>query len=416
VTTGERSETVLVFGASLTGLTAAYRLAQRGYHATIIDHPSWQDGSQSPGSEAASILFGCHHETWRLLEAIDTGAAAKLDMEIPLEFRQPDGHVVAYRSAHLPGALQWMMSLFSLDGLSWHDRWALFSHLEQIWEQARTLPADLDSRVADEWLASIGQSQSARDWVWSPVAQWLTGNALGRLSAAAFVRLLSTIFLGHASDAKLTLLDGTMTGRFLAPLRQSLDRHGIGIKSESRLPELRFGSTGIEGIRVQDGTLLTAQWYIAALAHKHLLALLPERLLTRYAYFAHLSELEMLSEIAVRLTYASTARSPRLLLLAGRPFHQLIITASGSPEITCRLSAIGSPTLMELTDDQLLDLAQRELHVLAPDIAKGNGSSGSVSRDHHAALSLRPGAALLRPIQQGPIENLLVAGAWTDTG
>jgi uncharacterized protein with NAD-binding domain and iron-sulfur cluster len=39
-----------------------------------------------------------------------------------------------------------------------------------------------------------------------------------------------------------------------------------------------------------------------------------------------------------------------------------------------------------------------------------------VSLDDQAALSLRPGAAQLRPIQQSPIQNLLVAGAWTDTG
>jgi uncharacterized protein with NAD-binding domain and iron-sulfur cluster len=39
-----------------------------------------------------------------------------------------------------------------------------------------------------------------------------------------------------------------------------------------------------------------------------------------------------------------------------------------------------------------------------------------VHRDDHAALALRPGAALRRPIQQSPIQNLLVAGAWTETG
>ena len=40
----------------------------------------------------------------------------------------------------------------------------------------------------------------------------------------------------------------------------------------------------------------------------------------------------------------------------------------------------------------------------------------SVFREHHAALLLAPGAARLRPLQQSPIQNLFVAGAWTDTG
>jgi len=31
-------------------------------------------------------------------------------------------------------------------------------------------------------------------------------------------------------------------------------------------------------------------------------------------------------------------------------------------------------------------------------------------------LSLKPGTALRRPIQQSPVPNLFIAGAWTDTG
>jgi uncharacterized protein with NAD-binding domain and iron-sulfur cluster len=39
-----------------------------------------------------------------------------------------------------------------------------------------------------------------------------------------------------------------------------------------------------------------------------------------------------------------------------------------------------------------------------------------ISRHDQAALSLNPGAALIRPIQQSPVKNLVIAGAWTDTG
>lgn len=408
--------TVLILGAGLTGLTAAYHLVQLGYRVTLLDHPAWQDGFQLNVSDRAPILFGCQHETWKLFGMLSDGTLSQGDPAIPLEFLLPDGHVVAYRSAHLPGALQWMMSLFGFRGLAWHDRWTLFSHLEQIWEQAQALPADLDSRVADEWLTLIGQSREARECVWAPLAQWLTGNALVRLSAATFVRLLSTIFLGQALDAELTLMNGTIGEQFVTPITVALERHGIQIRSQPHLPDLRFEETGIAGVRLRNGTLLEARWYLAALSHRHLLTLLPERLLTRYAYFAQLNDLETLSASTVRFTSHTSMQRPRLLLLAGRPFDQLIITPAGSQATSCRLSAIGNPALLELNDDQLIDLGRRELHALAPQVGQGVKSSGEIFRDNHAALSLRPGAALLRPIQQSPVTNLLVAGAWTDTG
>jgi hypothetical protein len=308
-----------------------------------------------------------------------------------------------------------MMSLFGFHGLPWRDRWRLFSHLEQIWEQAQTPPAVLDSRVAEEWLASIGQSQAARDRIWNPLAQWLTGNYLARLSAATFVQLLSRVFLGQALDARLTYLNGTVGDRFITPMTRALEERGVQIHVLTHRPDLRFGENGVSGLQLQDSTLLQAQWYVAALSHRKLLPLLPERLLTRYAYFAHLSELEALTEIAVQASCRSTVRTPRLLLLADRPFHQCITTPLGPQEVRCRLSAIDNQALVALRDSQLIDLGRAELSALYPDVGADAIRSMEVCRDDYAALSLRPGTALLRPLQQSPIQNLLVAGAWTDT-
>ena len=413
--TAQSPQSVLILGTGLAGVSVAYHLSRQGYRVTLLGHPEWEDGFRTNASAAAPLLFGCHHETWGVLRALDRGMSSQPDSTIPLEFRLPEGAVVAYRSTYLPGALQWMMSLLGFHGLPWRDRWRLFSHLEQIWEQAQSPPAVLDSRIADEWLASIGQSQAARDRIWNPLAQWLTGNYLARLSAATFVQLLSFVFLGRAWDARLTYLNGSVGDRFITPITRALEERGVQIHVLTHRPDFRFGENAVSGLQLEDGTLLQAQWYVAALSHQKLLPLLPERLLTRYAYFAHLSELEALSEIAVQFSCRSTVRTPRLLLLTDRPFHQCTTTPLGPQEVRCRLSAIDNQALVALRDSQLIDLGRAELCALYPEVGTDRIRSMEVYRDDFAALSLRPGTALLRPLQQGPIQNLLVAGAWTDT-
>lgn len=409
-------QTVLVFGAGLTGLSTAYFLVRRGYRVTLLDHPDWQDGYGMNASDAAPVLFGRHQATWHLLRSIGSTTPAQPDRTVPLEFRLPDGRIAAYQSTHLPGALQWMTSLFSFHGLAWHDRWTLFSHLEQIWEQAQSLPTDLDNRLADEWLTSIGQSQEARQSIWSPLIRWLTGNELGRLSAAVFVQQLSTLFLGQTMDARLTFLQGSVADRFLAPLKAAVQRQHAQILTCPQPPDLRFGPEGINGVRLHDGSVLQARWYVAALSHQTLLPLLPERLLTRYAYFAQISELEILPHTTVQFAWRATMASPRLLLLADRPFHYLTVAPGEADEVRYRLSAISSPALMELDDDRLTSLGHTELRLLVPEISREEIHSVEIDRRSPAALSLKPGAALLRPIQQSPVGNLLIAGAWTDTG
>ncbi len=400
----------------MTGLTAAYFLMQRGYRPTVLDCPLWQDGFRLNPSDAAPVLFGCYRDTRRVLSRIKGSKPSQLGVALPLEFAMPDGDVVAYQSAHLPGALQWMMSLFSFHGLAWQDRWTLFSQLEQIWEQAKTLPPDLESRIADEWLASIGQSPDARGHIWAPLAQWLTGNSTTCLSAGMFVRLLSTIFLGQAMDARLTHLGGTIEDQFLVPIRSALHQCGAQLRSDPHQPDLRFGSDGINEVRLQDGSVIRARWYVSALSHKKLLPLIPERLLSRYAYFAHLNDLETLPELGVQFMARMEAPSPRLMLLPGRPFQQLTIAALGERELSFQLSGTGNHALVELDQEQLLDLGRSELRVLIPGVTHDTRLSGEIIRDDQAALSLKPGTAVYRPIHQSPIRNLLVAGAWTDTG
>ncbi|MDH5726162.1 MAG: FAD-dependent oxidoreductase [Nitrospira sp.] len=413
--TASTSPTVLILGAGLVGLTTAYHLHRQGYHTTLLDHPDWLDGFRLKACNPAPILLGCHHESHRLLQALHQQPSAHHDQPIPLEFRLPEGRDVSYQSARLPGAFQWMMSLFSFQGLAWQDRWKLFSHVEQIWEQAQTLPTDLENRTAQEWLAATGQSVQARERIWGPLAHWLTGNDLARLSAATFVQLLSTIFLSDASDARLTHMPGSIEQRIMAPITRALGHGPIEFQTLTARPHLRFGERGVHDIRLQDGTTIQAQWYVFALSPHQLLALLPERLLTRYAYFAHVTDLTYLDEVVVQLTCREATHTPRLVLLPGRPFHQLALTPLGSGEISCRLSSLGD-SLANLTDDQLVDAAIAELSQIFPNMVPKDILTHAIFREPHAALSLAPGTARLRPLQHSPIRNMLVAGAWTDTG
>lgn len=413
--TASPPQTVLILGTGLAGLTTAYHLRQQGYHITLLDHPEWLDGFRTDAFQPAPIVLGCHHETRRVLHALDREGVSEADQTIPLEFRLPDGQIAPYQSARLPAAFQWMMSLFSFHGLSWQDRWRLFSHVEQVWEQAQTLPADLENRTAGEWLAATGQSPEAGERIWDPLAHWLTGNALERLSAATFVHLLSTVFLSDASDARLTHLAGSIDHRFIAPMKLILQQGNVQIVSLAHRPTLRFGQAEVSEVRLHDGSHLRANRYILTLSYQNLLQLLPERLLTRYAYFAQITEIKSLSEVVIQLTSPTRQPRPRLLLLSSRPFHQLISTALESGEIGYRLSVVGS-TLTELNHDQLVDAALTELCELFPGTVEKDMTARSVYREHHAALMLAPGAARLRPLQQSPIQNLLVAGAWTDTG
>lgn len=402
---------VLILGAGLAGLATAYDLGQQGYRVTLLEHPAWHPAIPAHRADAGAMLLGCHEATWRLLRTLQPDENLGRPRALPLEVRLPDGQRAAYCPSRLPAPFQWMVGLSQFSGLAWSDRWKLFSYLEQIWEQIQNLPADLDSRLADDWLGSIGQSRAARDAVWDPLSRWLTGNGLARVSAAVFVDVASKVFLHRAGDASLTVLRDTWGDLLFTPLRHAAGRAAIVTPCREAVPVLRFEQDVLDGVRLSDGTILRADWYVVALEIRHCLALFPERLLTRFAYFAHIAELSVLPEITVQLAAHSTTTQARLLLCGHSPFHQLVVTSG----IHHRLTAIGSRSLATLSDGELQELGRVELQRFLPDIRTGDVRSITIHR-HEEAISLHPGVSRLRPIQKSPIRNLLLAGSWTDTG
>ncbi|MCP9455631.1 MAG: FAD-dependent oxidoreductase [Nitrospira sp.] len=409
-------QTVVIVGAGLTGLATALFLSEQGrFDITLIDLVSDAEGYATNAHDPVPIILGRHRETLRLLRLIQPPPTSGVSSFV-LEFRLASRQTVSYRPLPLPGSWQWIVGLLRFRGLTWQERWTLLSYLEQLWEGALSFPSDLDNHTADQWLASIGQSQASRRQIWNPLSRWLTGNHLECLSASVFVHQLTEIFLQQARDVSLCSLHGSIGDRFLTPLRQALERKGIIPLRYAERPFLQLGPNGIEAIRLSDGRRLQARWYITALSHRELLALLPEQLLARYAYFARLIDLKPLPEATVEFRLGLVPPCPRLVLLPDHLFHQAIITPSGSNQMTCRLSIAAPPPLEELSDDHLLQAARAELQQLYSHNLPIETSTGTVHRHEQAALSLHPGVTLRRPLQQSPLPNLLLAGPWTDTG
>jgi uncharacterized protein with NAD-binding domain and iron-sulfur cluster len=288
--------------------------------------------------------------------------------------------------------------------------------VEQLWEGDTELPADLEQRTADDWLASIGQSVQTRSLVWNPLAQWLTGNDLATMSADAFVRSMKPLFLSTRPDSSISVVQNSLQTCFVQPITEVLIQERANILRNAEATQLRYERDRISGVQLQDGSLLQADWYVTALPPQQLTPLLPEQWLTRYAYFQQLAELQSLDSTILHMDVEQPCAAPRLILLSDTPFQSVLATAAAPDHTTFSL----------ITTDSQFEQARLDSHldIAIPDLLR---SWGLLTPDHRVAstrrrtisnaiLLLKPGTKLYRPIQRSPIANLLLAGSWTDTG
>jgi uncharacterized protein with NAD-binding domain and iron-sulfur cluster len=413
-------QSVVILGGGPAGLTAAYRLIHHGYRVTIVDRgptvgTALSGGDLQHGPEPF-IVLGCHRATQALLHSLQSNPPQPEAISIPLEFRLPDGSLVHYPRTAFPSPLHTWVNLLRFTGIPWKERWRLASWVEQLWEGETELPVDLEQRTADDWLTSIGQSGQTCRVVWNPLARWLTGNDLVTMSADAFIRSMKPVFLSTHPDSRVSVLQDSLLTRFIQPITQVLRQGKETILHHTDATQLRYERDHISGVLLRNGSLLQADWYVAALSPQQLTPLLPERWLTRYAYFQQLTELRSIDSTILHLHAEQTCATPRLVLLSDTSFHSVLVTSLTSDRTDFSL----------MTTDRQYAQTQPDSHrdSAISELLRSCGllmaESMIVSTQHRTVpntiLSLKPGTKLHRPIQRSPIANLLVAGSWTDTG
>jgi phytoene dehydrogenase-like protein len=410
--TPDGPQSVLVLGAGPAGLTTAYRLASRGLRVTLLTQSSQIGQHVRRESDPPAAVLGCHRATWDLLRELGMPPAQPAFAEAPLEFLLPRGRVVRYPKTRFPTPLQQLLTIGRFSGLRAGERWKLLSWLEQLWEGSLELPADLEQRTAESWLDSLSHGPSSRRTIWAPLARWLTGNDLEQLSADAFVTAIKPFFLSQAADSRIWVPGQPWDRTFVQPVTDALAKARATVSVGVRAVAFEYHDDRITGLRVNDGSRLQADWYVAALPPRDLTALLPERWLSRYAYFQHIPDLESLSYTVIQVRTAEPMTHPRHIVIGDGPFNWMACKPSRFDR--GMIATLTMPQDHAVTDPiQRVSGLLRSLNLLRPD----RHITGFRQEDRARTwLALRPGTKVRRPIQRSPISNLLLAGAWTDTG
>lgn len=417
------SRTALIIGGGPAGLAAAFRLSSQGHAVTLIEQSGRLGGRLLSGhgdgqfDALPPVFMGHHRATLALLKELGTADAAPLSRDLRIEFLFPGGHPVPLMQPWLPAPFQMILGLMLFGGLPFADRWRLLDVIERSWEGDPALPQNLDQRTAEDWLAEHKQSERACAEVWTPLARFLVGNDSATISAAALVGALTRCFLAARRHARLSVPADTLQHLLLAPLADRLARAGAATRLNTAAATTQIEGEKVTGIQLRNGATLTADRYILALPHAQLTAILPERVLTHYAYFQQVTQLSDSPALTVHLRIDKALQAPRVVLLARRIFHWLVsrpgLRRSGT---MVSVVATGQPDLLKRTDQDLLSLALDELAYAYPGPDPIKILDWRVVREPRAFLTMSPGMRVHRPLPQSPFQNLLIAGDWTDTG
>jgi zeta-carotene desaturase len=425
------SRSVIIIGGGLAGLSSAVALAEAGCRVRLLEsRPHLGGRATSYWLPDGSHVDNCQHVTLGCCTNLDdfyrrVGAGEKIHYYKQLFFVDKRGRRSVIASSPLPPPLHLGPSFTLFPSLTWADKYAIGRGMLAIVRSGGP-PADAADLSMLEWLKKHGQTAGAITRFWQVVLVSALNEELVRTDARYGIAVFWKGFLstrrgfevGIPSVPLAELYDGC---------RDAITRRGGEVRTRAAIREIRVAGDAVESLRLDDGTELSADFFVSAVPQDTLLELLPPEFVNREPMYSVLRSVKTSPITGVHFWYDRPVMSEPFLTLLDRTTQWIFNKsrlfsehAPGGPAEAdgqyLQLVISASYGLLALSRQEIIDRCSRELLDVLPATRAARLVKATVIKEAHATFSPEPGCDRWRPAQSTSLKNFFLAGDWTATG
>ena len=419
---------VVVIGGGFAGLSAATALAEHGVRVLVLEARPTLGGRATAFTDPATgervdngqhVLVGGYHETFRFLRRVNTAADVYVQPDLHIDVIDRAGRASSLRCPSLLPPLHLLAGVIRWTGIDWRDRAALV-HM-------RRMDDGPVSETVRQWLVRHRQTPRLIELLWEPLAVAALNQQIDEASGSAFAGVLRRMFTKNRRDCALGLPLKALDELYTFPSRIYIERAGGAVRVNAPARVTYEGAT-VRGamvpsamvpgatVRVRD-EVLSAKAVICAVAWFALPSVFPDRPAALDGVLRAAESTAASPIVTVNLWFDRPVTSHSFVGLPGRAmqwvFDKRAILGDGSSHLS--LVSSGANALVGQGNQELVDLAVRELTAALPSARSAVLRRAVVVREKRATFSVAPGQPPRPPVETA-IPGLVLAGDWIDTG
>lgn len=420
---------VVIVGAGLAGLSSAIGAVDRGMQVTLLEgRPRFGGATWSferrglKFDNGQHVYLACCSAYRRYLARIGSAAKAPLHrLAIPVLRPQVGGgeaEVAWIRRNGLPAPFHLAGALGRYRYLSLRER----ANIGRAALSLRRLDLDdpsLDEETFEHFLLRHGQSRRAIEVLWDLIALPTINVRADEASLLLAAKVFQTGLLSTNGAADIGWAQVPLTQLHVDPALEVLAAHGATVRSKAKVSALVTDDDAnrVTGV-VVDGETIDCDAVILAVNAPELMNLLPPSL---RAEFAGVTELGTSPIVDVHIVYDRQVTDLKIAAGVDTPVQFLFDRSEAAGlergEGQClAISISGADDEQGERPEVLIDRYQRAVADLLPRAREATVVDAVVSRELHATFRGGVGTHRLRPGVATKIGNLVLAGAYTDTG
>jgi squalene-associated FAD-dependent desaturase len=438
------SQSVLVIGGGLAGLSSAVALAEAGLQVRLLEkRPHLGGRATSYTLPDGSEVDNCQHVTLGCCTNLAdfysrVGAAGKISFYDRLYFVDAQGRRSTMEASPLPAPLHLAPSFLLFGSLSLADKRGIANAMMAI-ATAGGHPAGVDGVSMLDWLQRMKQTPAAIERFWRVVLVSALDEELSRTDARYGIEVFWKGFLANKNGYRVGI-PSVPLAELYEGCREAVMRRGGEVRLRAGIREIRVRDNCFESVVMDDGTETSADACIAAVPHEALLSLLPKEMVEENGTLSGLPNIRNSPITGVHLWYDRTVMAePFLTLLdhttqwvfnksllyrtsetngaGARPMSQSekFLSADADGQYL-QLVISASYDLVQKSRQEIIDICRRDLADVLPATRDAQLRKATVIKEVNATFSPAPGVDRWRPPQVSSVSNLFLAGDWTRTG
>ncbi|MBI2429389.1 MAG: FAD-dependent oxidoreductase [Ignavibacteriales bacterium] len=426
------SPDVLIIGGGVAGLAAAVELTSHGHSILLIEQKQHLGGRTysfrhpETGGEVDNgqhLLMGCYHATLRYLKMIGAENFVEVQDTMSVIFRAPDKSPVELKTNRLPAPLNVLWGLFGLSNLSFVNRLKLLRVGIDVMLKDPDTNRHLHSISVSQWLEELGQPEENRKYLWDIIAIGALNDSLEKVSAALFAKVIKTAFFGSRKNASMVIPKNGLSTVLVDKAIEFIEKRGGKILlntsverfHDSGFPPRRAGR--IQDVVLSNGNKIQPTTVISAVPYFDI-----PRVFGEYnpLGMVFINEFESSPIVTLHLWFDAHFMKEKFCALLDSPIHwvfnkSMMYGNEDNGLMYLSLVVSGAHDLVEKEKEELVELGHNELKRFYPAASVSKIIHSLVIKEKRATFSPKVGIEQFRPSHKTSIENLFLAGDWTDT-
>jgi squalene-associated FAD-dependent desaturase len=410
---------VLIIGGGLAGLAAAAALGPRGFRVTLLESRDRLGGRASSFNDSATgqLVDTCQHVSMGCCTNLahfckTVGVGHWMQRQPCLYFMTPDRRVSLFSADPWPAPLHLLRSFAAAHYLSLGEK------LRVAWGLIRLQRASSDDDPPfQDWLAKNHQTPRTIDRFWGLVLVSALNETPDRIGMRYARKVFVDGFMKHPRGFEMELPTVPLGQLYGDEMAHWLRAHNVDLQMQRGVRRFNVEGNRVTTLDLRQAESLTADWYLSAVPFDRLLDLLPAEVVEQHPYFSNLRNLQTSPITSVHCWFDRAASElPHIVLMdsVGHWVFNRGETSAGEWYLQVVVSA--ARQFRGLGHDEVERQVVTELRRLLPRLADAKLLRARVVTEHAATFSAVPGVDRWRSDQASPIDNLFVAGDWTNTG